>query len=182
MPANLPVAFGALLAGGLLTQKGVEAAKGAFAKGSGSGAGSASAAGPAQAQQMLAAARAAVGGPYSEANHASAIGHVASWLKQFGTDCSGFISYLMGPAGAGLWSGAYATPGIPTAPSIASGPGQYVTLYNNPAPGAAGHVFIEILGSFFESAGGIGIHEMTAGEAQSYLSSHQYTAYHPEGL
>ena len=195
MTANLPVAFGALLAGGLLIDKGAAAAKAAFAGTTSSSSPSSSSTstststvstqpttGPAAAERMLAAAQAATGGPYSQANHSTAIGHLGSWLKQFGTDCSGFVSYLMGPAGAHLWSSSYATPAIPTAPNVQAGPGTYVTIYNNPAPGNEGHVFIQILGQWFESAGGVGIHQMTAGEASQYLGTGSYTAYHPDGL
>ena len=57
-----------------------------------------------------------------------------------------------------------------------------MTIYNNPAPGAQGHVFMQILNQWFESAGGIGIHQMSDAQAQSYLNSGQYSAYHPNGL
>lgn len=193
MPANLPVAFGALLAGGLLIEKGAKAAKAAFPSSSsssttatGTGTGSVNttqpASGPDAAVKMLAAAQNATGGPYSMANHATAFGKAGSWLKQFGTDCSGFISYLMGPQGAGVWNSSYTTPLIPTAPNLQPGTGTYVTIFNNPAPGSAGHAFIEILGQWFESSGGQGIHQMTPSEAQGYINSGNYNPYHPTGL
>ena len=189
MPANLPVAFGALLAGGLLLDKGLKSTRDAFSSAgqtSGVSAGGAVATAPLQgpqaAQKMLAAAQAAAGGPYSKANHASAFSQVGSWLQKFGTDCSGFVSYLLGPRGAGVWSSSYTTDQIPSAPNLTGGPGQYVTLWNNPAPGDAGHVFIQILGQWFESAGGIGIHQMTDAEAQSYIHTGHYAAWHPNGL
>jgi hypothetical protein len=131
---------------------------------------------------MLQAAQAAVGGPYSMANHSSAFSQLGSWLARFGTDCSGFISYLMGPRGSGLWSSSYATPAIPSAPNLQGGQGTYVTIWNNPAPGSAGHVFIQILGNWFESAGGVGIHQMTDSEAQGYIASGSYSPFHPNGM
>ena len=100
------------------------------------------------AAKMLAAAKAALGGSYSQANH-NAVADSASQIQQQGTDCSGFVSYLMGPNGIGDWSQSYATPGIPTAPGIQPGKGSYVTIWNNPNPGDAGHVWIEIMGQYF---------------------------------
>lgn len=134
------------------------------------------------AQKMLRMAREASGGPYSVGNHATAFTQSAAWLKQDGTDCSGFVSWLLGPQGIGDWPTSFATPSIPTAPHVRPGFGQYVTLWNNPAPGSSGHVFIEILGRWFESAGGIGIHEMPGTEALNYISSGLYSPHHPAGL
>jgi hypothetical protein len=134
------------------------------------------------AEKMLRIARHAAGGPYSVSNHATAFTQSASWLKQDGTDCSGFVSWLLGPRGVGYWPISYATPSIPTAPHIRAGFGEYVTLWNNPAAASSGHVFIEILGHWFESAGGIGIHEMPVGEAMNYIASGLYTPHHPLGL
>lgn len=192
--ANLPLAFIELLGGAVLVDAAIKGASIAdVVKGqatqkpiTGISSGAAPAAGtnvsgPAQAEQMLAAARASLGGHYNQGNH-NAVGDTAARIKQLGTDCSGFISYLMGPNGAGLWSASYATPGIGTAPNLQSGQGTYVTIWNNPAPGNAGHVFIDILGQFFESAGGVGVHQMSAAQAQSYLHTGQYQPYHPQGL
>ena len=134
------------------------------------------------ARKMLHMARAAAGGPYSVANHANALTQPASWLKQDGTDCSGFVSWLLGPRGLADWPTSYATPSIPTAPNIRAGFGEYVTLWNNPAASSSGHVFIEVLGHWFESAGGIGIHEMGTAEAMNYIASGLYSPHHPSGL
>lgn len=130
---------------------------------------------------MLNAAKAALGGAYNQANH-NAVADSASQIQQQGTDCSGFVSYLMGPNGIGDWSQSYATPGIPTAPGIQPGAGSYVTIWNNPNPGDAGHVWIEILGQYFESSGSGGVHQMSQSEASAYLSSGQYQPFHPIGM
>jgi hypothetical protein len=133
------------------------------------------------AARMLAAAKAALGGAYNQGNH-DAVSDSASQIQQQGTDCSGFVSYLMGPNGIGDWSQSYATPGIPTAPGIESGKGSYVTIWNNPNPGNAGHVWIEILGQYFESSGSGGVHQMDPGEVNEYLNSGQYQPFHPAGM
>ena len=133
------------------------------------------------AARMLAAAKAAVGGAYNQGNH-DAVSDSASQIQQQGTDCSGFVSYLMGPNGVGDWSQSYATPGIPTAPGVQPGAGSYVTIWNNPNPGNAGHVWIEILGQYFESSGSGGVHQMDQSEVDQYLKSGQYQPFHPAGM
>jgi hypothetical protein len=133
------------------------------------------------AARMLAAAKAALGGTYNQGNH-DAVSDSASQLQQQGTDCSGFVSYLMGPNGIGDWSQSYATPGIPTAPGIEAGKGSYVTIWNNPNPGNAGHVWIEVLGQYFESSGSGGVHQMDPSEVNKYLNSGQYQPFHPAGM
>jgi hypothetical protein len=132
------------------------------------------------AAKMLAAAKAALGGTYNQGNH-DAVSDSASQIQQQGTDCSGFVSYLMGQNGVGDWSQSYATPGIPTAPGIESGKGSYVTIWNNPSPGNAGHVWVEILGQYFESSGG-GVHQMDPSEVNQYLNSGEYQPFHPAGM
>jgi hypothetical protein len=133
------------------------------------------------AARMLAAAQAALGGAYNQGNH-DAVSDSASQIQQQGTDCSGFVSYLMGPNGTGDWSQSYATPGIPTAPGIEPGKGSYVTIWNNPNPGNAGHVWTEILGQYFESSGSGGVHQMDPSEVNEYLNSGQYQPFHPAGM
>ena len=133
------------------------------------------------AARMLAAAKGALGGTYSQANH-DAVADTASQIQQNGTDCSGFVSYLMGPNGIGDWSQSYATPSIPSAPGMQPGQGSYVTIWNNPNPGNAGHVWIEILGQYFESSGSGGVHQMDQGEVNMYLKSGQYQPFHPAGM
>lgn len=133
------------------------------------------------AARMLAAAKAALGGVYNQGNH-DAVSDSASQIQQQGTDCSGFVSYLMGPNGTGDWSQSYATPSIPTAPGIEPGEGSYVTIWNNPNPGNAGHVWIEILGQYFESSGSGGVHQMDPSEVNEYLKSGAYQPFHPAGM
>jgi hypothetical protein len=133
------------------------------------------------AAKMLAAAKAALGGSYNQANH-DAVSDSASQIQQQGTDCSGLVSFLMGPSGSGDWSQSYATPGIPTAPGIEPGQGSYVTIWNNPNPGNAGHVWIEILGQYFESSGRGGVHQMDQSEVDTYLNSGGYRPFHPAGM
>jgi hypothetical protein len=133
------------------------------------------------AAKMLAAAQAALGGAYNQGNH-DAVSDTAGQILQDGTDCSGFVSYLMGPNGIGDWSQSYATPDIPTAPDIQAGPGSYVTIWNNANPGNAGHVWIEILGQYFESAGSTGVHRMDQSEVSRYMSSGECQPFHPAGM
>jgi hypothetical protein len=133
------------------------------------------------AARMLAAAKAALGGAYNQGNH-DAVSDSASQIQQQGTDCSGLVSYLMGPNGIGDWSQSYATPSIPSAPGMQAGQGSYVTIWNNPNPGNAGHVWIEILGQYFESSGSGGVHQMDQGEVNQYLKSGQYQPFHPAGM
>jgi hypothetical protein len=133
------------------------------------------------ATKMLAAAQAALGGAYNQGNH-NAVSDSSSQIRQMGTDCSGFVSYLMGPNGIGTWSQSYVTPNIPSAPGIQPGKGSYVTIWNNPNPGDAGHVWIEILGQYFESSGSGGVHQMDQSEVNQYLNSGQYQPFHPAGM
>jgi hypothetical protein len=133
------------------------------------------------AARMLAAAQAVTGSTYSQANH-NAVLEGAGQIHLHGTDCSGFVSYLMGPHGLGVWSQSYVTPEIPTAPDIQTGEGSSITIWNNPNPGDAGHVFIKILGRYFESAGSTGVHEMDQSEVNMYLQSGLYKPLHPAGM
>jgi hypothetical protein len=133
------------------------------------------------AAKMLAAAKAALGGAYNQGNH-NAVSDTGSQIQQQGTDCSGFVSYLMGPNGLGAWSQSYVTPGIPSAPDLQPGKGSYVTIWNNPNPGNSGHVWIEILGQYFESSGSGGVHQMDQGEVDHYLNSGEYQPFHPAGM
>jgi hypothetical protein len=147
--------------------------------------------GPAGAQRMLAAARLVLGGVYNQVNHDD-ISETPGQVRQQGTDCSGFISYLMGPNGADLWTQSYTTDTMSAAPNLVPGTGtagHSVTIYNDPNPGNAGHVFIDILGYWFESAGGgTGIHQMNIppsnlSEVDRYIAGGQYSQiFHPKGM
>ena len=138
--------------------------------------------GPDAAMKILAMAIGAEGGGYSQFNHATAFLDSPTELAAAGTDCSGYVSWLMGPEGLAVWPAPLATPGIPAAPDLQAGQGQYVTVWNNPLPGTAGHVWIVIMGRAFESAGGVGIHEMSSGEVRMYQAQGVYVPFHPVGL
>ena len=133
------------------------------------------------AKRVLQAAIAALGGPYTQAFH-DAVNDTGAGIKRHGTDCSGFVSYLMGPNGLNIWSQSYATPSINNAPSMRPGGGVQITIYNDPRPGNSGHVWIKVLERYFECAGGIGVHEMTKAEADAYLATGRYTTLHPAGF
>ena len=140
----------------------------------------------AAADKILNMARSVLGGPYNQATHATAFTESAQQIKQTGTDCSGFVSWLMGPDGLGVWKQALATPEIQNAPGIQKGPGKSITIYNNPLPGNAGHVFVEIDGNYFQSAGGgAGIQAISSSQAQQMIQQGDngapYTALHPAG-
>lgn len=133
---------------------------------------------PAVVQTILKLAEQAVGAPYSSSvsNHDAGYKDTLSELKANGTDCSGFISYLMGLHGAGLWTKqSYGTSTMIHAPDIQTGANPWLTIYNNPSPGSAGHVFIEIEGQYFDDHAGGGVTHMTAALVQSYLSTGEYT-------
>ncbi len=139
------------------------------------------------AQKILQLAQQAVGGPYSQDQHSAAFTDSPQQIRQTGTDCSGFVSWLMGPDGLGIWQTAYATPSIPSAPGIQPGQGTSITIWNNPLPGNSGHVFIEILGQFFQSAGGgTGIEPISQSDAQSMIATGdngaKYYPLHPQGF
>ena len=181
---NLPVLFGGGLAGGIVILYGSRMVRQEWGTSQAGADGQASVTGT--VGKALSLAQALVGAPYSMAGHAGAISETVAQVKQLGTDCSGYVSDLMGPNGLGIWNTAYATPNIAGAPGIMPGKGSQVTLWNDPAPGSAGHVWIEFdlpggVSRYFEEASGVGAHEMTAAQAQQYLSSGQYQPYHPQG-
>ena len=130
---------------------------------------------------MLAAAEAASAAniPYSTTVQTSGL------LAGFRADCSGFVSYLVNIADPSF--GDQDTVTIPSSPGLTAGQGQYVTLWDRPAAGAAGHVIIEILGRWFESGGGTnpteggGPAEITAADAETEIEDGM-SAYHPTGL
>lgn len=141
-------------------------------------------AGPA-AQKLLRMLKFVSGAGYSQGNHDD-INQNEFSVKAKGTDCSGLISWLMGPQGLGIWSSSLATPAIPNAPGLQAGQGKVVTIYNNRQPGNAGHVFIRVGNQYFASEGGVGVHQLPLSEVQGYLTHGSdggtYQAYHPKGL
>jgi cell wall-associated NlpC family hydrolase len=113
---------------------------------------------PAAAQKLLRMLHFVNGAGYSVANH-DAINEDQFSVKARGTDCSGLISWLMGPQGLGIWHTSLATPDIANAPGLQAGEGRMVTVWNNKQPGATGHVFIQIGNAYFASeGGGVGVH------------------------
>lgn len=137
------------------------------------------------AQKLLGMIHQVLGGAYNQGNHAD-IGESAKQIRAQGTDCSGFISWLMGPSGLGLWQTSLATPQIANAPGMVAGRGQSVTVWNNRQAGNAGHVFIQIGQQFFASEGGAGIRQISTQEAMNYIQHGSdggtYQALHPQGL
>lgn len=145
----------------------------------------------ADTQKLFAMLHRVNGAPYSQANH-NAVGETAKQIKASGgTDCSGLVSYLMGPNGLGLWSSSQTTPTITSAPGMQKGKGKVVTVYDNPQAGNAGHVFIGVRMKngkmqYWASEGGVGVHTLSAGEVNTYLTQGSdgghYVALHPKGL
>ena len=72
------------------------------------------------------------GAAYSVGNH-DAINEDQFSIKAKGTDCSGLISWLMGPHGLGIWHTSLATPDIANAPGLQPGEGHTVTVWNSPS-------------------------------------------------
>ncbi|MGH2891659.1 MAG: hypothetical protein ACRDPM_00115, partial [Solirubrobacteraceae bacterium] len=125
-------------------------------------------------EDMIRAADGLLGTPYVYGG-----GHGAGG----GLDCSGFVSAVL--RSGGYLNGAVTTEGFAGQPGIASGPGQYVTIYDRTGCGANEHVIININGRFYESGGGSAsggapfVHQFTPGAA--YLASFN-TVLHPTGL
>jgi len=141
--------------------------------------------GLAGAETMLVAAFSAVGGPYSQANHDS-FGQTSADLRRAGTDCSGFVSWVLDQVDPGF--GNQTTVTLPAQPGIQPGVGQYVTMWDRPLPGDQGHVIVNILGTWFESGGNSsynpagGISPMSEAEAVGELSGGGFLPYHLSGL
>jgi hypothetical protein len=182
--ANLAFMFAGLAAGAVVIDYGVKQLKPAFASSSAAASTSSSTTGPVQgvigppvAEKMLAAAQAAsrLNLPYSTSVQTSGL------LAGFRQDCSGFVSWILSQADPNF--GDQTTVTIPGSPGIQSGPGSYVTIWNRPLAGQAGHVIIEILGQWFESGGqnGTGPAEITPDQAASEIAG-GLTPLHPTGL
>jgi hypothetical protein len=144
---------------------------------------------PAKVDAMLALATSLEGAPYSKANHAGAFTQSVATVKQLGTDCSGFVSVLLGPLGAGVLTAPQTTQTLPGQPGISDGPGQYVTIYDRDT-GAVDdeHVIIDIAGHWFESGGNSSVNlsgndgiTSIAAPPASYLSEFNQLL-HPTGL
>ena len=137
--------------------------------------------GLASAETMLVAAWSAVGGPYSQANHDS-FGQTAADLRRAGTDCSGFVSWVLDQVDPGF--GNQTTVTLPDQAGIQPGVGRYVTMWDRPLPGDLGHVIINILGTWFESGGSTtfnpagGIAPMSEAQAVGELTGGGFLPYH----
>jgi len=134
---------------------------------------------PAQVQAMTDMANSLVGKPYVIGG-----GH-GGWGASSGYDCSGFVSAVL--HAGGYLSQPVDTTALPNQAGMASGPGQYVTVYDRALPGQSGHVIIEINGQFYESGGshgawggGGGVEKIGVPSA-AYLASFP-TVLHPSGL
>jgi hypothetical protein len=141
--------------------------------------------GLAGAETMLVAAYSAVGGPYSQGNHDS-LGQSAADLRRAGTDCSGFVSWVLDQVDPGF--GDQTTVTLPDQPGVLPGVGQYVTMWDRPLPGDQGHVIINILGTWFESGGNTaynpagGIATISETQAVGELTGGGFLPYHLKGL
>jgi len=128
---------------------------------------------------MIDEANSLVGKPYVYGG-----GH-SGWGAQSGYDCSGFVSAVL--HAGGYLSSPQDTVSLPSQAGMASGPGQYVTVYDRALPGQSGHVIISIDGQFYESGGshgawgGGGGVEKIATPSAAYLATFG-TVLHPEGL
>lgn len=141
--------------------------------------------GLAGAETMLVAAYSAVGGPYSQANHDS-FGQSAADLRRAGTDCSGFVSWVLDQVDPRF--GNQTTVTLPDQAGVLPGNGQYVTMWDRPLPGDQGHVIINILGTWFESGGNTtynpagGIAPMSEAQAVGELTGGGFLPYHLRGM
>ena len=159
---------------------------GAAGAAAGTGSPAASSSDP-RVQSMVNMADSLLGKPYVwGGGHA---GFVANEPSLSGFDCSGFVSAVL--HAGGYLNAPQTTDTLPGQPGLASGPGQYVTIYDR--TGSGGHVIIDINGQFYESGGGSGSRTggvqggLAGGVAKigrpsdSYLSTFG-TILHPQGL
>jgi cell wall-associated NlpC family hydrolase len=130
---------------------------------------------------MVKAADSLVGKPYVWGG-----GH-AGFTNQAGYDCSGFVSAVL--HAGGFLNTPQTTQTLPSQPSIASGPGKYVTVYDRTDGGTPNndHVIIDLNGAWYESGGqsgtwggGGGVQKIQT-PAASYLASFNREL-HPKGL
>lgn len=129
---------------------------------------------------MVKAADSLVGKPYIWGG-----GH--SSFNSPGYDCSGFVSAVL--HAGGFLNSPQTTQTLPTVPSIASGPGKFVTVYDRTDGGTPNndHVIIDLNGAWYESGGQAGPWGGGGGVArikepsQEYLQSFNRQL-HPMGL
>lgn len=113
-------------------------------------------------------------------------GH-SSFAPQPGYDCSGFVSAVL--HAGGYLNTPQTTQTLPSQPSIASGPGKFVTIYDRTDGGSPNndHVILDLNGAWYESGGqagpwggGGGVQRIQKPSAE-YLQSFN-RALHPAGL
>jgi hypothetical protein len=227
--ANQPLAFGALVVGGILFEAGIKGKSvtsvvtgtagpmpstptstittPAVNLGTlGFGAGASTAAGvtsvatgdnprgtsivPAAVINAFNRARGLIGTPYKYGgghDAAALTESVAAIKASTGIDCSGFVSNVLGPDGAGILSSVQDTATLPSASDIEPGAGSYITVYDR-ASGSQAHTILSIMGQFFESGGNTtdnpkgGVVALTAAEAKAELAGGGFVQYHPKGL
>jgi cell wall-associated NlpC family hydrolase len=135
---------------------------------------------PAAVQAMVSTANSLVGKPYIWGG-----GH-SGWGPSTGYDCSGFVSAVL--HGGGYLSSPQDTQTLPSSAGIATGPGQYVTIYDRTDAGSGNdHVIIDLGGQFYEAGGGAGSWGGGGGVEQIGTPSAAYLAsfnqiLHPVGL
>jgi cell wall-associated NlpC family hydrolase len=170
--------FAAALAGAQAASSATTAAPGIAATGA---TGSTLESAPATVQAMVSTANSLVGKPYVWGG-----GH-SGWGPSAGYDCSGFVSAVL--HAGGYLSSPQDTQTLPSSAGIASGPGQYVTIYDrtDATSGSSDHVIIDLGGQFYEAGGeagswgGGGGVEQIAAPSAAYLASFNQIL-HPVGL
>ncbi len=108
-------------------------------------------------------------------------GHSGWSISTLGYDCSGLVSAVL--HAAGYLSAPQTTQTLPGQPGIQSGPGQYVTIYDNTDSGQGNdHVIINLAGQWWESGGTAtaGVHQIPAPDS-SYLAQFNQIL-HPQGM
>ena len=97
-----------------------------------------------------------------------------------GLDCSGFVSTVL--HSAGYLAAPQTTTGLAAQPGLATGHGQYVTLYDRVDSGDNDHVIMSINGHFFEEGGSGPTQNVHAfAPSSAYLASFNRVM-HPIGL
>lgn len=134
--------------------------------------------------QMFAKTLAGLGAPYSQANHASSFSQGNALIKKYGTDCSGLVSILLGPRGAGVLTAPQTTDTIAGQPGIQAGRGQHITMWDRANAGSNSHIIIQIGKDWFESGGmkGRGVTQMSSAEASQELGGGGFRPLHPRGM
>ena len=104
-----------------------------------------------------------------------------------GYDCSGFVSAVL--HAGGFLNTPQTTQTLPSQPSIASGPGKFVTVYDRTDGGTPNndHVIIDLNGAWYESGGQAGAWGGGGGVARIQKPSAEYLSsfnrqLHPMGL